>query len=64
MRIFQGSNNLAIPSDLGGFAELISVSPARNYLLTILLIVVFIIFVFGLCCGRATKRIRAEMKNR
>ncbi|CAL1540387.1 unnamed protein product [Lymnaea stagnalis] len=42
----------------------ISTSPSRNYFFAILFSVVGVIFIVGLTCGRVTKRIRAELKNK
>ncbi|XP_014673318.1 PREDICTED: Golgi apparatus protein 1-like [Priapulus caudatus] len=39
-------------------------SPARNYFLIVAATAIGIIFVGGLFCGRVTKKVRAEMKNR
>ncbi|XP_067651519.1 Golgi apparatus protein 1-like isoform X2 [Haliotis asinina] len=50
-----------------GFQEIytqISDSPAKFYILGVLTAVVCMIFVFGIGCGRVTKRVRAEMKNK
>ncbi|XP_071092042.1 Golgi apparatus protein 1-like [Haliotis cracherodii] len=50
-----------------GFQEIysqISESPAKFYILGVLTAVVCMIFVFGIGCGRVTKRVRAEMKNK
>jgi hypothetical protein len=39
-------------------------SPHRNYFLTSGMIFILVIFFFGLCFGRVTKRVRSELKNR
>ena len=39
-------------------------SPHRNTLLSFLLLFIGIIFMFGLCFGRVTKRLRTELKNK
>ncbi|XP_070575745.1 Golgi apparatus protein 1-like isoform X2 [Ptychodera flava] len=49
---------------LNDLAEQIQNSPSRNYYLLVLLCAVGILFMSGLFCGRATKRIRAELKNK
>ncbi|BFZ12791.1 hypothetical protein BsWGS_15830 [Bradybaena similaris] len=49
------------------FSEILnqmSSSPARNYFFAILFTVIGIIFIVGLTCGRVTKRVRAEIKNK
>jgi hypothetical protein len=55
---------MEMPQNLADFAELVVFSPARNSLLTYLTLAVFILFIIGCCCGRATKRIKQELKNR
>ncbi|XP_041376284.1 Golgi apparatus protein 1-like [Gigantopelta aegis] len=52
---------------LENFSELytqISQSPAKMYLLSIISVVICIIFIVGLGCGRVTKRVRKELKNK
>ena len=49
---------------IGEYMAIASTSPAKNYLASVMLGVVFIIFVVGLMCGRVTKRVRRELKNR
>ena len=44
--------------------EQIYASPHRNYFLIVILTLVGVIFVGGLMCGRVTKRVRRELKNR
>ena len=39
-------------------------SPHRNYIVSSLFLLLSIIFVFGLCFGRITNRMRNEIKNR
>jgi hypothetical protein len=39
-------------------------SPHRNYFLTSGMIFILVVFFFGLCFGRVTKRVRSELKNR
>lgn len=39
-------------------------SPSKTYFISILLVAIGIIFIVGLSCGRVTKRVRAEMKNK
>ncbi|RUS83099.1 hypothetical protein EGW08_009131 [Elysia chlorotica] len=49
------------------FSEMIdqvNASPARNYFFAVIFTVIGIIFIFGLTCGRVTKRVRAELKNK
>ncbi|KAH9509535.1 glycogenin glucosyltransferase glg1 [Bulinus truncatus] len=44
--------------------EQISLSPSRNYFFAILFTIIGVIFIVGLSCGRVTKRLRAELKNK
>jgi Golgi apparatus protein 1 len=52
------------PNSLQDLAAAVNASEARGYFLTVLLIVIGVLFFGGLCCGRATKRVRAELKNK
>ncbi|GFO47337.1 Golgi apparatus protein 1 [Plakobranchus ocellatus] len=52
---------------LESFSEVfdqITISPARNYFLAVIFTAIGLIFIFGLTCGRVTKRVRAELKNK
>ena len=49
---------------IGEYMAIASTSPAKNYLASIMLGVICIIFIVGLMCGRVTKRVRRELKNR
>jgi len=49
---------------IGEYMSIVSTSPAKNYLASFILGVVCIIFIVGLMCGRVTKRVRRELKNR
>ncbi|XP_041454489.1 Golgi apparatus protein 1-like isoform X2 [Lytechinus variegatus] len=39
-------------------------SPSHNYFVMVFLSFVGVLFFFGLCCGRVTKRVRQEVKNK
>ena len=39
-------------------------SPHKNVLLSFLSFAIGVIFMFGLCFGRVTKRLRTEIKNK
>ena len=39
-------------------------SPHRNFLLSFVSFFIGVIFMFGLCFGRVTKRLRSELKNK
>ena len=42
----------------------VSMSPHKNYFLMMVFGFFSLIFVVGLCCGRVTKRVHRELKNR
>jgi len=44
--------------------ESVMKSPHRNYLLSFLSFFIGVIFFFGICFGRVTKRLRTELKNK
>jgi len=44
--------------------EEISASPHKNYFMAVFFTVVGVIFIVGLTCGRVTKKVRAELKNK
>merc|ERR1712029_268491 len=44
--------------------ESVMMSPHRNYLLSFLMFFIGVIFFFGICFGRVTKRLRTELKNK
>jgi len=48
----------------GEYMSIVSSSPAKNYLASVMLGIVCVIFIVGLMCGRVTKRVRRELKNR
>ncbi|XP_012945019.1 Golgi apparatus protein 1 [Aplysia californica] len=62
--LWEYAAQVAPPESFSEIYEEISASPARNYLLAILFSVVGIVFIMGLTCGRVTKRVRAELKNK
>lgn len=49
---------------LGEIYDQVVVSPARNYFIAVLFTAVGIIFIVGISCGRVTKRVTAELKNK
>ena len=42
----------------------VSMSPQKNYFLMLVFGFFSLIFIVGLLCGRVTKRVRRELKNR
>lgn len=49
---------------IGEYMAIVSTSPRKNYLASVMLAIICIIFIVGLMCGRVTKRVRRELKNR
>ncbi|XP_062861293.1 Golgi apparatus protein 1b [Trichomycterus rosablanca] len=50
-----------------GFADLafqVMTSPSKNYLLLVMAVVICTLFLMGLVCGRITKRVTRELKDR
>ncbi|XP_071784755.1 Golgi apparatus protein 1-like isoform X1 [Asterias amurensis] len=58
------SVKVAPPGSLQDLAAAINSSESRGYFLMVFLAIIGILFFGGMCCGRATKRIRAELKNK
>lgn len=53
------------PAD--GFSDLamqVMTSPSKNYILTVMAAGVALLFLMGLLCGRFTKRVTQELKDR
>lgn len=53
------------PAD--GFSDLavqVMTSPSKNYILLMMALSVFALFLVGLLCGRITKRVTRELKDR
>ncbi|XP_076470547.1 Golgi apparatus protein 1-like isoform X2 [Babylonia areolata] len=55
---------VAPPESFGEIYDSIASSPSKNYFMVVLFTVVAIIFIVGISCGRVTKRVRAEIKNK
>ena len=49
---------------LAEIVETIQLSPNRNYFAIVLFSCLAVIFMFGLCCGRVTKRLKRQVKDR
>lgn len=50
-----------------GFSDLamqVMTSPSKNYILTVMAASVALLFLMGLFCGRITKRVTQELKDR
>ncbi|ESO11293.1 hypothetical protein HELRODRAFT_116840 [Helobdella robusta] len=52
------------PINLQEVFDAMTSSPSSHYFLFVFVAAVLVIFIFGLCFGRVTKRVRREMKNR
>uniref|UniRef100_A0A158Q8S0 Golgi apparatus protein 1 n=1 Tax=Elaeophora elaphi TaxID=1147741 RepID=A0A158Q8S0_9BILA len=55
---------IALPESFDEMVNVVVSHPQRNSLLTWFGAFILILFLVGCCCGRATKRIKREMKNR
>ncbi|VDO32757.1 unnamed protein product [Onchocerca flexuosa] len=55
---------IVLPESLAEMVNIVVNHPQRNSLLTWFGAFVLILFFIGCCCGRATKRIKRELKNR
>ncbi|XP_074644298.1 Golgi apparatus protein 1-like isoform X2 [Tubulanus polymorphus] len=55
---------LAPPETLKDVAIQLNQSPSRQYFIAVIFAVIGFIFIGGLFCGRVTKRVRAEVKNK
>ncbi|VDK72684.1 unnamed protein product [Litomosoides sigmodontis] len=55
---------MALPESFAEMVNIVTSHPQRNSLLTWVGAFILILFFIGCCCGRATKRIKREMKNR
>jgi len=55
---------VAPPDSVNELLQQVYESEARSYLLAIVLGVILCIFIGGLLCGRVTKRVKRQMKDR
>jgi Golgi apparatus protein 1 len=55
---------VAPPETVHELVAQITTSPAKNYFIGIIFAVIGTIFIGGLFCGRVTKRVRTEAKNK
>ncbi|CAG5131595.1 unnamed protein product, partial [Candidula unifasciata] len=62
--LWESAAQVAPAESFSEILDQMSASPARNYFFAILFTVIGIIFIVGLTCGRFTKRVRAEIKNK
>lgn len=64
IELFKIASNYGAPESLLQVAQQIHQSPSSHYLLGSIFCILFVIFIGGICCGRVTKRVRREIKNR
>uniref|UniRef100_T1J4W1 Golgi apparatus protein 1 n=1 Tax=Strigamia maritima TaxID=126957 RepID=T1J4W1_STRMM len=62
--MFDIANQVVPVESMGELYAQVSISPARNYFLVVTFALIGMIFFGGLFCGRVTKRVRAETKNK
>jgi Golgi apparatus protein 1 len=55
---------MPMPDSLSGLFSLISDHPQRSSIISWLAVFVCVLFCIGCCCGRVTKRVHRELKNR
>ncbi|XP_064639932.1 Golgi apparatus protein 1-like isoform X2 [Lineus longissimus] len=64
VEMWEYAAKVAPPETVQELVAQITTSPAKNYFIGIIFAVIGTIFIGGLFCGRVTKRVRAEMKNK
>ncbi|ELT94856.1 hypothetical protein CAPTEDRAFT_177499 [Capitella teleta] len=64
VKMWEYAVKVAPPDDMSDLFVQITSSPVRHHFFAAFLSVIGVIFIFGLCCGRVTKRVKREMKNR
>jgi len=57
VKLWDRAMQAAPPESLSEMANQVSISPARNYLMTVFVVIIGVIFIGGLFCGRVTKRV-------
>lgn len=55
---------MPLPENFADVIDIVTNHPRRTSLLTWFAAFVVILFIVGCCCGRASKRIHRELKNR
>ncbi|OWF45073.1 Golgi apparatus protein 1-like [Mizuhopecten yessoensis] len=61
--LWEFSVRVAPPEGFGEIYEQISISPAKNYILSIMIVVLGMIFLVGITCGRVTKRAKGDKRK-
>lgn len=64
VKMWEYAVKVAPPEGMSDLFSQITTSPQRHYFFAIFMSIIGVIFVMGLCCGRITKRVKREMKNR
>ncbi|XP_077982397.1 Golgi apparatus protein 1-like [Glandiceps talaboti] len=64
VEMWEYAAKIAPPETLADLYQQIQNSPSKNYYLIVLFGVIGVLFLFGMVCGRASKRVRAELKNK
>lgn len=63
--VFLSAAHQVAPAEgLGDLAMQVMTSPSKNYILTVICAGVALLFMMGLLCGRFTKRVTQELKDR
>ena len=62
--LFQNYLKAAPMESIQAMYDSVMKSPHRNTLLSFVAFFIGVIFMFGLCFGRVTKRLRTELKNK
>ncbi|OQR79285.1 Golgi apparatus protein 1-like, partial [Tropilaelaps mercedesae] len=64
IRMFEFAAQVAPVENIRDVVAQMQQSPARNYFLTLFSFVFIVLFTIGLVCGRITKRVSAQVKNK
>ncbi len=64
VEMWEKAARLASPDNLHDLALQVTTSDSRNFFLAFFACSVLAIFIFGLCCGRVTKRVHVDAKNK
>lgn len=64
VEMWEKAARAASPNTLHELAIQVNTSDSRHYFFAFFAFVILVIFVFGLCCGRVTKRVYIDAKNK
>ncbi|XP_013408738.1 Golgi apparatus protein 1 isoform X2 [Lingula anatina] len=62
--LWEYAAKIAPPETAADLWDQVMGSPSRNHFLLIIFAVISVMFIGGLCCGRVTKRVTAQAKNK